>query len=282
MNPYPEWTLAVDQGCAGWKCKLMNKDEFNDFGRSEKRRNPKSQKRMDAFAEALMKRREKSVSSTSVNKEPMGENSETDTTSDAENSSEVNGELKKKCLDELLLPMNEINSTMLALWLEIGDLSATHTCDMDFLGMEATISAEIPRAVTPLRVEEKYTDRRPSVFVLTSTNGNTKEQWEATGQNLEKIGLEVIPVLGLDGEYIPCMKTAWRRAQMAWALKGFPFILKCIHRTASCNEQRDWFIIAEDSAKLFPQANIDEIQSRLRNLPQGVEILQTGYRRVAD
>ena len=78
------------------------------------------------------------------------------------------------------------------------------------------------------------------------------------------------------------MKTAWRRAQMAWALKGFPFILKCIYRTASSNEQRDWFIIAEDSAKLFPQASIDEIQSRLRNLPQGVEILQTGYRRVAD
>ena len=70
--------------------------------------------------------------------------------------------------------MDEINNTMLSLWLEIGDLSATHTCDTEFLGMEATISAEVPRAVTPLRVEEENTVKRPSVFVLTSTNRNTK------------------------------------------------------------------------------------------------------------
>ena len=89
-------------------------------------------------------------------------------------------------------------------------------------------------------------------------------------------------MLGMDGEEIQCMAQAWRRAQTAWALNGFPFILKCINRTASSNEQRDWFILAEDSAKLFPQANIEEIQSRLRSLPQGVEILQTGYRRCAD
>ena len=78
------------------------------------------------------------------------------------------------------------------------------------------------------------------------------------------------------------MAQAWRRAQTAWALKGFPFILKCINRTASSSEQQDWFIIAEDYAKLFPQASIEAIQSRLRRLPQGVEILQTGYRRCAD
>ena len=87
----------------------------------------------------------------------------------------------------------------------------------------------------------------------------------------------------MDGEEINCMKTqAWRRAQMAWALKGFPYILKCINRTASCSEKRDWFIIAEDSAKLFPQANMEEIQLRLGTLPSGVEILQTGYRRCAE
>ena len=78
------------------------------------------------------------------------------------------------------------------------------------------------------------------------------------------------------------MAQAWRRAQTAWALKGFPFIQKCINRTASSSEQQDWFLIAEDSAKLFPQASIEAIQSRLRKLPQGVEILQTGYRRCAD
>ena len=89
-------------------------------------------------------------------------------------------------------------------------------------------------------------------------------------------------MLGIDGEEVPCMAKAWRRAQTAWALKGFPFIQKCISKTASNSEQQDWFIIAEDSAKLFPQASIEAIQSRLRNIPRGVEILQTGYRRCAE
>ena len=89
-------------------------------------------------------------------------------------------------------------------------------------------------------------------------------------------------MLGIDGEDVPCMAKAWRRAQTAWALKGFPFIQKCISKTASNSEQQDWFIIAEDSAKLFPQASIEAIQSRLRNIPRGVEILQTGYRRCAE
>ena len=74
------------------------------------------------------------------------------------------------------------------------------------------------------------------------------------------------------------MAQAWRRAQTAWALKGFPYIDKCISRTP-LGKQQDWFIIAEDSAKLFPKASIEAIQARLRNIPSGVEILQTGYRR---
>ena len=188
--------------------------------------------------------------------------------------------LRKKCLDELGLPMNEIDNVMLSLYLEIGNLS--HACDFQFLGMEASIEAEMPKAVTALHTDTKYTYKRPSVFVLTSTNDQTKGQWTATCQDLEKIGLEVVPVLGLDGEEVPCMAQAWRRAQTAWALKGFPFIQKCINKTASNNEQQDWFIIAEDSAKLFPQASIEAIQERLRNVPQGVEILQTGYRRCAE
>ena len=289
MNPYPGWRLAVEQGCSGWKCKLMNEEEFSEFEKDEKKRNPKSQRRVDAVTAAVAKRKEKAVSSSSTNKEQKDEieketeESSVTTTSDAEGPCELSEDVKKKCLEELLLPMDELDNIMLSLWLEIGEFSATHTCDVNFLGITATITAEIPRAVVPLRVEEKYTDKKPSVFVLTSTNGKTKLQWEATCRNIEKIGLEVVPVLGMDGEEINCMKTqAWRRAQMAWALKGFPYILKCINRTASCSEKRDWFIIAEDSAKLFPQANIEEIQLRLRKLPLGVEILQTGYRRCAE
>ena len=290
MNPYPGWMLAVEQGCSGWKCKLMNDKEFSDYEKEERNRNPKSQRRANEVTTAATRRIGKAASSSSTHKEPKSETEntrradkkeeETSITSDAEDPIEFSEDIRKKCLEELLLPMDVLNTTMLSLWLEIGELS--HTCDPEFFGMTATILAEMPRAVTPLRIENEYTDKKPSVFVLTSTNEKTKKQWEATRQNLEKIGLEVVPVLGMDGEEIPCMAQAWRRAQTAWALKGFPFILKCINRTASSNEQQDWFIIAEDSAKLFPQASIEAILSRLRRLPQGVEILQTGYRRCAD
>ena len=137
-------------------------------------------------------------------------------------------------------------------------------------------SAEMPRAVTPLRIGSNYNDKKPSVFVLTPTNGKNKKQWEATCQNLEKIGLEIVPVLGLDGEDIPYVAQAWNRAQKAWALKGFPFILKCLSKTDPSCGQQNWFIIAEDSAKLSPQTNIETIQSKLRSLPQGIEILLIG------
>ena len=132
------------------------------------------------------KQKEKAVSSSSINKEQKNqideenEESSATTTSDAEGPCELSEDVKKKCLEELLLPMNEIDNIMLSLWLEIGEFSATHTCDANFLGITATITAEIPRAVVPLRVEEKYTDKQPSVFVLTSTNAKTKLQWEAT------------------------------------------------------------------------------------------------------
>ena len=46
MNPYPGWVLAVEQGCSGWKCKLMNEKELRDYENDEeKNKNPKSQKR---------------------------------------------------------------------------------------------------------------------------------------------------------------------------------------------------------------------------------------------
>ena len=94
-------------------------------------------------------------------------------------------DIRKKCLDELGLPMNEIDNTMLSLYLEIGNLS--HACDFEFLGMQASIEAEMPRAVTALHTDTKYTYKRPSVFVLTSTNDQTKGQWTATCQDLEKM-----------------------------------------------------------------------------------------------
>ena len=36
MNPYPGWMLAIEQGGAGCKCKLMDEGEFNKFEEGEK------------------------------------------------------------------------------------------------------------------------------------------------------------------------------------------------------------------------------------------------------
>ena len=167
---------------------------------------------------------------------------------------------------------------MLSLYVEIGNLS--HCCDLEFLdgNMHTSILAEMPKTVTPLHINAKYPPTKPSVFVLTSSNPQTKRQWTETCNDFEGIGLNVVPVFGLDGENVPCMAQAWRRAQMAWAFRGLPFIDKRISMTPLSGQQ-DWFIIAEDSAKLFPKASIVAIQARLRNVPPGVEILQTGYRK---
>ena len=243
-NPYPGWVLMFVQGGSGWMCKLKNKKETREYKLRHKKRDPMIVRR-DEF------------------------------------------KISKKCINELLLPIEQLDDTILSIWVEIGELSATHTCDLGFLdgyikGAVTTAEAEIPRAVTPLRMGKNYTDRKPSAFVLISTNKNTKKQWEATCQDLERIGLGVVPVLGIDGEDIPCMEQTGNKAQIAWALKGLPFILKCLNKTASECGQQDWFIIAEDSAKLSPLATIETIQLRLQNLPHGIEILQTGYCRCED
>ena len=95
-----------------------------------------------------------------------------------------------------------------------------------------------PRAVTPLCIGNNYNDQKPSAFVLNSTNEKTKKQWEATCQNLEKIGLAIVPVLGLDGDDIPYM-APWYKAKLAWVLKGFPYILKCIDKTIPGSGQKN-------------------------------------------
>ena len=66
MSPYPGWVLAIEQGCSGWKCKLMNEKELKDYENDEvKNKNPKSQKRANEIALAAKKRAEKAASSSS-------------------------------------------------------------------------------------------------------------------------------------------------------------------------------------------------------------------------
>ena len=200
MNPYPGWVLAIEQGCSGWKCKLMNEKELKAYEIDEvKNKNPKSQKRANEVAWAAKKRAEKAASSSSgpwkdkasenetrnnaeAENDPandIAEQKETSTTSDAEDSCSAESvvpddDIRKKCIEELGVSMDEIHGTMLSLYMESGNLS--HACDYDFLGMGASIAAKIPKAVTPLHMDTKYTYERPSVFVLTSTNVQTKKQ----------------------------------------------------------------------------------------------------------
>ena len=73
--------------------------------------------------------------------------------------------ISKKCINELLLPIEQLDDTILSIWLEIGELSATHTCDLGFLdgyikGAVTTAEAEIPRAVTSLRTGINYTGKK--------------------------------------------------------------------------------------------------------------------------
>ena len=55
-TPYPGWVLAVEQGCSGWKCKLMTDEELRVYNTGiGKSRNPKSIKRANevVFASVL-------------------------------------------------------------------------------------------------------------------------------------------------------------------------------------------------------------------------------------
>ena len=78
------------------------------------------------------------------------------------------------------------------------------------------------------------------------------------------------------------MQQAWRRAQMAWAYRGFPFADKCVNMTPpieGVQQGKEWFLFAEDSARLFQTASIAQMQHRLNGHPDEVEIIQVGYRR---
>ena len=56
--------------------------------------------------------------------------------------------------------------------------------------------------------------------------------------------------------------------------------MKCLNMSEPVFPQ-EWFILAEDSVKLFPGTNIKQFLERIRSVPDGVEILQTGYRKTS-
>ena len=64
--------------------------------------------------------------------------------------------------------------------------------------------ANTPRQGVPIHTGTLQHD--PTVFLLTSTNSNTKQHWTETFHDLRRIGLTVVPVLGIDGAKEQCMK----------------------------------------------------------------------------
>ena len=92
--------------------------------------------------------------------------------------------------------------------------------------------------------------------------------------------MQVIPTVGIDGSRAPILcRQAWMRAQVAWAFKGIPYIRKCLDLTP-IKHDREWFIMAEDSCKLFEHIRLRDFVTRVRKLPPEIEILQTGWRRL--
>jgi hypothetical protein len=199
---------------------------------------------------------------------------------------------------DLLIPKEDLDDDIRRLYHSIGDIYAYH--DDTFLRRVCPPGAPLqndprsPVPVVPLLLSPSLQTARPTIFVLTSTHSKTETQWKETYADLtDTLQLRVVPLIGLNGEEVPCMiKNAWRRARLAWALCGFPQALRCINlntellprqTTHGKVQGKEWYLFAEDSAKTLKGASLDGIrdemlQVTLRN--PDIEIVQLGFRRL--
>ena len=137
QNPYPGWKLAIDQGSAGWKCKLMSDEEYRTFetgvGRST---NPKAltrtmeagpqEKRIHFHSKEAEKRKhldpssddEYSSSGSEADIAGKRRDREQPTTSEAEDSEVSPGESStgRDYTAELGVHRDDINKLMLILY----------------------------------------------------------------------------------------------------------------------------------------------------------------------
>jgi hypothetical protein len=139
-----------------------------------------------------------------------------------------------------------------------------------------------PSAVRPLHEEH------PIIFLFTSTNPQTLDHLKATASQMAQKGLQVRTVPGLDGERAPGLDTkrdAWRRAMVAWGLQGLPYIRKCADMTDPTppfleGGERKWYILAEDSCKLYEHVQVTDLRMAAEAAPPGIQIIQAGCRRL--
>ena len=198
-------------------------------------------------------------------------------------------------LQELGVERHVIWPSMLQLYDGIDVL--TKYFDSSFLhnNLPAIYAAEYdPMQVGPVQpVHIGDLSSAPTVLLLTSTNPRTADHWTLSHQALTRMGLVVRPLMGLDGEKTPGLwRGAWRRAQVSWALMGFPHAVKCLAVTPQTPQNlmkwnglqgQEWFLFAEDAVKPISNANVQLIQQCLRKITEkhpGVDIVQMGYRKL--
>ena len=122
----------------------------------------------------------------------------------------------------------------------------------------------------------------PTAFVLTSTHPQTMQQLDDTRADSNKVSFESIAVPGIEGKRAPGLQgqDIWRRAQVAWALQGLPYIQKRINYSEDKVDlsKRQWIALAEESCKPFSHINMAKFEQVIDNAPPVVEILQVGCR----
>ena len=202
-----------------------------------------------------------------------------------------------QCLQELRTSHRHLDRETAKIHKEIGcaqyytDPKFLHRC-LPSCYSEST-TQETPYMAVPIikGTHVNSSTHAPTIFLLTSTNPSTQIQFTQTHEDLTNAGLTVIPLLGIDGEKVPLMKkNVWRRAFISWGQNGFPDAIN--HIRTSTTESSDngtfWWIFAEDSCKLITYVNQDTLETHFLSLiqqaiakaPDGVEILQLGYRKL--
>ena len=198
-----------------------------------------------------------------------------------ESMSELQTEMELGVLPEQMHPDTRHRYNMLQVPGKYTDLDFLHNClPVSFPPGKLSI----PELV-PVRCDD--TDVLPTVFVLTSTNPNAASHFTETYLQLTTKGMKVVPLLGMDSAKMPRRDfPAWNSAFLSWGIRGFPQAMTHIKQSVADADaavsHREYWLFAEDSVKLLaPDSDIGALlRHEARHAPQGIEIVQLGYRRL--
>ena len=59
-----------------------------------------------------------------------------------------------------------------------------------------------------------------------------------------------------------------------------PFIRHCLEKTDVQRKFKEWFLVTEDSCKLFQGIMAQNIHDKVQQIPNGMDIFPTGYKRL--